>query len=43
MRLVIPGETFTVKEWKMDEGKDTVQTATQDGRVVVENALPKIV
>ncbi|MBI4509124.1 MAG: MaoC family dehydratase N-terminal domain-containing protein [Deltaproteobacteria bacterium] len=37
--VVFPGETLTTMGWKVDPGKWVIQTKTQDGRLVLSNAL----
>ncbi|MBU2550563.1 MAG: MaoC family dehydratase N-terminal domain-containing protein [Proteobacteria bacterium] len=40
--VVFPGDTLTIEGWQLEPGKYTFQTKTQDGRVVLGNALAEV-
>jgi acyl dehydratase len=40
--VVFPGDTLTIEGWKAEEGKYIIQTKTQDGRVVLGNAVAEV-
>ncbi len=40
--VVFPGDTMTTEGWKIEDGKYTIRTTTQDGRVVLGNSLVEI-
>jgi acyl dehydratase len=40
--VVFPGDTLTTDGWKAGEGRYIIQTKTQDGRVVLGNAVAEV-
>ena len=40
--VVFPGDTLTIEGWKVDQGRYIIQTMTQDGRVVLGNAVAEV-
>ena len=40
--VVYPGDTLTIEGWKADQGKYIIRTMTQDGRVVLGNAVAEV-
>jgi acyl dehydratase len=40
--VVFPGDTLTTQGWQLEPGKWVVQTKTQDGKLVLSNALAEI-
>ncbi|MBU2550562.1 MAG: MaoC family dehydratase N-terminal domain-containing protein [Proteobacteria bacterium] len=40
--VVFPGDTLTIEGWKAGEGRYVIQTKTQDGRMVLGNALAEV-
>jgi len=40
--VVFPGDTLTTEGWKLESGKYTIRTTTQDGREVLGNSLIEI-
>jgi len=40
--MVLPGDTLITEGWKVDHGKYVIQCTTQDGRVVLDNAVAEV-
>ncbi|MBT3226761.1 MAG: hypothetical protein HN580_22835 [Deltaproteobacteria bacterium] len=40
--VVFPGDTMTTEGWKIEQGKYTIRTTTQDGREVLGNSLIEV-
>jgi len=40
--VVFPGDTLIIEGWKADQGKYIIRTMTQDGRVVLGNAVAEV-
>jgi acyl dehydratase len=41
--VVFPGETLITQGWKVNDKEYIIQTKTQDGRVVLGNAMAEII
>jgi acyl dehydratase len=41
-QVVFPGDTLTTRGWKSEPGKYVVTTSTQDGKVVLANAIAEV-
>ncbi len=42
MNVVFPGEILIIEGWKTDKGDYIIRTSTQDGRVVLGNAIAEV-
>jgi len=40
--IVYPGDTLITSGWKVEEGKYTILTTNQDGKVVLSNAIAEV-